>query len=237
MTHTAFPSIAESVLPAALWRWHTVENLVQEICATCIKFWCKFVVQETNDKNATANNANNKKANCQKSTNKPTNHISQFWSHVCKLTHRIELYSIWCKIPVHRFLVQVDLYKFLVQDPWLCVTGIKDTNIKQRLHVLQSRNHNSSPTDASVVARLSTILVLISPSWPLKQTHYCVTDCNWDWNGWRFPFASSCFHFRLLLNDVSAVINLGDCTGLTIPGCWNWQSNLEMWRHLANTIE
>jgi len=38
----------------------------------------------TNDKKAMANNANNKTTNRQQSTNKPINHISEFWSRVCK---------------------------------------------------------------------------------------------------------------------------------------------------------
>jgi len=37
----------------------------------------------TNHKKAMSNNANNKRTNRQKSTNMPTNHISQFWSRVC----------------------------------------------------------------------------------------------------------------------------------------------------------
>jgi len=55
-----------------------VKFLVQE---TCVKFSCKFLYKKlTNDKKATAHNANNKITNRQQLTNKPTNYISQFWS-------------------------------------------------------------------------------------------------------------------------------------------------------------
>jgi len=53
--------------------------------------------------------------------------------------HWTELCSIWCKILVQgktwtrkhdtvKFLVQVDVYKFLVPDSWKCVTGITVQN-------------------------------------------------------------------------------------------------------------
>jgi len=114
--------------------------LVQE---TCIKFWCAFLVARflykklTNRKKTTADNANNKTSNRQQSTNKQTNHISQFWSCVCKslVSNRVLFYLLqdsctrenlhnkaWHTV---KFLVQLDLHRFLVQDSWLWVTGIR----------------------------------------------------------------------------------------------------------------
>jgi len=114
----------------------TVKNLVQETCASFLykklasNFDASFLLKKRTDhKKATANNTNNKMTNRQKSTNKPTNHISQFWSRVYKFLASNRPTALFYKKAWHTvtFLVQVDLYTFLVpvQDSWLCVTGIK----------------------------------------------------------------------------------------------------------------
>jgi len=102
--------------------------LVQE---TCIKFWCKFLVQEpTNHKKAMANN---KTIVNSQQTSRPITSIN--FGHVsASFLCWIELCCIWCKILVQEksctrkhdtqssFLYK--LYKFLVQHSWLCVIGI-----------------------------------------------------------------------------------------------------------------
>jgi len=80
-------------------------------------------------KKAMANNANNKLSSLQ--TSRPI--ISLNFGHMsASFLRQIELCSIWCKIHVQESKTHsqasctVDLYKFLVQDFWLCVTSISE---------------------------------------------------------------------------------------------------------------